>query len=99
MGIYNVMEDVVRDVLSKNKRDLHLTCDCERCLNDIMAIALNELPPHYIANEKHSPYIRAAHEADRQGATNILSIVARAARKVSSSPRCENMAANNEETP
>ncbi|MBB4823609.1 competence protein ComFB [Sporosarcina luteola] len=98
MGIYNVMEDVVRDVLNKNKRDLHLTCDCVRCMDDIMAIALNELPPHYIANEKHSPYIRAAHEADRQGATNILSIVARAARIVASSPRCEK-AAVNEKTP
>ena len=90
MAIKNVMEDVVRDVLMKYETQLHLTCRCERCLDDIMAVALNQLPARYIVNSELSPYVRAAHETDRQGATTILSVVAQAAGRVSASPRCGN---------
>lgn len=90
MPIYNVMEEVVHDVLHQYKKELHLTCDCDRCQDDIQAIALNQIKPHYIVNELHRPYIRAGHVADRQGATNILSTVVKAARIVSESPRCKN---------
>ncbi|MET3655781.1 late competence development ComFB family protein [Sporosarcina psychrophila] len=88
MALYNVMEEIVRDVLLQYKDQLQLTCQCERCFNDIMAIALNELPPRYIANEEYGPYVRAAHVADRQGATNIILIVTKAATFVSNNPRC-----------
>ncbi|MEK4711645.1 late competence development ComFB family protein [Sporosarcina sp. FSL K6-5500] len=88
MALYNVMEEIVRDVLMQYKDKMQLTCQCERCFNDIMAIALNELPPRYIANEEYGPYVRAAHVADRQGATNIILIVTKAATFVSNSPRC-----------
>lgn len=91
MALYNVMEEVVRDVLMQYKDQLQLTCLCERCFNDIMAIALNELPPRYITNEEYGPYVKAAHVADRQGATNIILIVTKAAKLVSSSPRCPAM--------
>jgi len=91
MALYNVMEEIVRDVLLQYKDQLQLTCQCERCFNDIMAIALNELPPRYIANEEYGPYVRAAHVADRQGATNIILIVTKAATFVSEKPRCEAM--------
>ena len=91
MAAHNVMEDVVRDVLSTYKDKLNLTCTCVKCLDDIMAIALNQLPSRYISDEKHSPYIRVSHETDRQGATNILLAVAQAASIVSKSPRCPNL--------
>lgn len=88
MAIRNVMENVVKDVISKHKHQLHLTCDCERCLDDITAISLNKLPPRYIVNEELNPYVRAMHEADSHGAMNVLMIVARSATIVSSNPRC-----------
>ncbi len=94
MGIHNVMEDVVRDTLLTYKDRMNLACSCDRCLNDIMALALNELPPRYVANQNFSPYVRAAHETDRQGATNIITLIAKSAAKVSSSPRCETYALN-----
>ena len=90
LSVYNVMEEVISDVLHQYEKELHLTCDCDRCKDDIMAIALNEVKPQYIVNEMHKPYIRAGHVADRQGATNILSTVVKAARVVSESPRCDN---------
>lgn len=88
MAIHNVMENVVHDVLFKYKSQLHLTCSCDRCLDDIMAIALNQLPCRYIVDEKYSPYIRASHEMDRQGVTNILLVVTQAAAIVSKKTRC-----------
>ncbi|WP_438316021.1 late competence development ComFB family protein [Sporosarcina sp. FA9] len=94
MAIHNVMEDVIRDVLKTYKDQLHLTCSCERCMNDIMAIALNNSPARYIVDEKYSPYVRANHEMDRQGATNVLSTVAKAAAIVSSDPRCPQLTQN-----
>ncbi|HEX5563970.1 MAG TPA: late competence development ComFB family protein [Sporosarcina sp.] len=90
MPVYNVMEEVVLGVLQQYENELHLTCNCDRCKNDIMAIALNEIKPRYIVNDKLSPVIRAEHVADRQGATNILSTVVKAARIVTANPRCEN---------
>ena len=99
MTLYNVMEEVVRDVLMQYKDQLHMTCQCEQCLNDIMAIALNELPPRYIANEQYGPYVRAAHVADRQGATNIILIVTKAATFVSGKPRCKVMNPTTSELP
>ncbi|MCM3743896.1 late competence development ComFB family protein [Sporosarcina luteola] len=90
MPVYNVMEEVVQNVLQQYETELNLTCDCDRCKDDIMAISLNEIKPRYIVNDKLSPVIRAEHVADRQGATNILSTVVKAARIVSASPRCEN---------
>lgn len=91
LPVYNVMEEVVYDVLQQYKKELQLTCNCDRCKDDIMAIALNQVKPQYIVNEMHTPYIRAGHVADRQGATNILSTVVKAARIVSESPRCGNV--------
>ncbi|WP_062107312.1 late competence development ComFB family protein [Bacillus niameyensis] len=89
MPVENVMEKVVRDVLLKHKDELHLPCTCAHCLDDIMALALNQLPPRYIVNNELSPYVRASHVADHQGATNILLTVTKAAGIVSANPRCE----------
>ncbi|WJY26140.1 late competence development ComFB family protein [Sporosarcina trichiuri] len=83
------MEDVVRDTLLTYKKSMNLACSCDRCLDDIMALALNDLPPSYVVNNAYSPYVRAQHQADRQGATNIITIIAKSAAKVSGSPRCE----------
>lgn len=88
MTIKNVMENVVRDVLRQHKEHMNLRCSCQRCLDDILAISLNELQPRYIVNDEHQPYVRAMHEADKEGAMNILMVVTKAASVVSNNPRC-----------
>ncbi|WP_225942029.1 late competence development ComFB family protein [Sporosarcina limicola] len=85
------MEEVIHDVLIKYKDQLHLTCKCERCLDDIMAISLNSLRPRYIVNRNNGPYVRAEYEADCQGATNILLTITKAATQVSKDPRCHSI--------
>ena len=82
------MEDIVRNVLSENIKQLDLPCKCELCQEDIIAHALNKLPPHYIVNQDRSPYIRAIYTADRQGATKILSSVIQSAEVVGKNRRC-----------
>lgn len=91
MKMVNVMETIVKDVFMSNIGHLNLSCSCERCQADIMAHALNHLPPRYIVNPNHQPYVRAVHETDRDGAINILRVVTQAATIVSKDPRCGNV--------
>lgn len=45
-GLHNYMEDMVRDRLEHTMKVLS-ACDCPRCRQDIMALALNQLPSSY----------------------------------------------------
>lgn len=52
IDIYNVMERVVKDALSDVTKSRDGFCKCEECQVDIMAVALNQLPPKYVATRK-----------------------------------------------
>jgi len=43
----NYMEDIVLEKLA-HTMDMLKACECEKCKKDVMAIALNELPPSYM---------------------------------------------------
>jgi competence protein ComFB len=45
------MEDVVTKVTDKYMKDAEV-CQCEKCRLDVMALALNELPPVYIVTDR-----------------------------------------------
>ncbi|GIN85274.1 ComF operon protein 2 [Heyndrickxia sporothermodurans] len=90
MPVINVMEEIVRNALAEHKDQLQLSCTCERCMDDVLAISLNRLQPRYIVNEETSPFVRASYTADRQGAANIISTVFQAAKIVSENKRCSN---------
>lgn len=59
MNVMNLMEQVVVEVLDKQGNQLHMTCTCQVCKNDIMALALNRLPVRYVAHEKGQAIQRA----------------------------------------
>ena len=90
MKVYNIMEIVIHDVIAKYKNELNMPCTCKHCMKDVLAMTLNNVKPQYIVNESNAAYIRAFHEADRQGATAILTKVAWAAGVVGQNPRCDN---------
>lgn len=48
MALVNVMEKVVDDRLEEMLRSENC-CKCERCLEDMKAIALNKLPAKYVS--------------------------------------------------
>ena len=54
----NIMENLVEDEFERAKGSLNC-CTCEACRNDIIAYALNQLPPKYVATRKGEVYSRA----------------------------------------
>lgn len=88
MQAYNVMEEIVRNEIEKNIDQLHMSCVCDYCLSDVLALSLNQLPPRYIVNADRSPYVRAVYVADRQGAINIIKTISQSATLVSNNRRC-----------
>src|SRR5690606_23293463 len=56
MKVHNYMEDYVDEILPRLLMEVRYQdqCRCEHCINDIKAIALNNLKPKYVATEKGS---------------------------------------------
>lgn len=52
MEIYNYMEDIVHDSLDTLFSEKQDICKCEKCRLDIVACALNRLPPKYVVSNK-----------------------------------------------
>ena len=55
--IKNYMEDCVRDAIPQIIRSMDI-CKCERCKMDILAHALNHLPPKYVVTRKGGIYAK-----------------------------------------
>lgn len=45
------VEQLIDSVLNKYQESKPKICTCKRCKQDIMAITLNNLPPHYVVTE------------------------------------------------
>lgn len=56
--VQNYMEIVLDDVLKDVLKQYKLKCSCERCLEDIKAITLNNLKPIYVASDKGILYTK-----------------------------------------
>ncbi|GAV26297.1 competence protein ComFB [Carboxydothermus islandicus] len=80
----NYTEEVVDEILQEILPGQDV-CKCERCLLDIKAIALNQLPPKYVVTEKGEVITRLNFTkiADR---TEVLTAVLRAIDKVKKNP-------------
>jgi competence protein ComFB len=50
-NLKNYMEDVVARVADKYLKDSDI-CQCEKCRLDVMALALNDLPPAYVVTQR-----------------------------------------------
>jgi len=55
--LHNYMEDVVVGLFDDiiNNKEL---CTCDKCKMDILALALNNLPPRYVVTEKGRVYAK-----------------------------------------
>lgn len=83
----NVMEEITRNILKEYLPLLHLPCTCERCINDILALSLNKLPPYYVVKEENAVYVKAKF-LEKQDSTNILSVIIKSSIVVADSRRC-----------
>lgn len=84
--VYNVMEEMARNTLQDMMQEDYSGCTCEICQNDILAIALNRLPPHYSSRPTGEAYIKARLFAD-QSKVDMIRELTRAGAIVSSSKR------------
>lgn len=88
MKLYrNVMEDLVEEVYEQCKSTQNC-CTCDRCHSDVVAYALNHLPPQYAVSDIGATLtkftnLRGQHIADIQTA------LAQGFQIVSQSPRHE----------
>ena len=85
MELHNYIEKVVREVLDDilaRKSDI---CKCEKCRLDMMAIALNNLPPQYYVSDKGEVFSKLMSTyADMR--TKVLTEVTKAVMQVEKQP-------------
>lgn len=63
--VVNVMEEIARNALQDIFADGYQGCACDICASDILAIALNRLPPQYSSRQTGEAYIKARLFADQ----------------------------------
>ena len=81
----NYMEEVVFNLIDGVLDDINM-CNCELCVKDIAALALNSLPPKYIASEKGELYSKV-NSLRNQFEVDVISAITKAAVLVKEAPR------------
>jgi competence protein ComFB len=82
LAVKELIDEVLQQYASQNPG----TCDCERCKNDIMALALNDLPAKYVVTDLGKVYTKAIY--DRVGGkAQVIAALTRAIQRVQQYPR------------
>ena len=81
----NMMEAFVEEVLEKIEPELGC-CTCEQCRSDIIAWALNQLPPKYVATQAGGA-ISKADTLRIQHLTDVRTAIIQGAELVKKHPR------------
>jgi competence protein ComFB len=82
----NYMERVVKETLEKLLKDRDDVCKCEECVADMMAYALNRLPPKYIVTDRGYIFSKLS-EVEAQFQVDVLEAVLEAINVISKNPR------------
>ncbi|MDI9500940.1 MAG: late competence development ComFB family protein [Bacillota bacterium] len=83
--IKNYMEEIVFGQMKEVLADINV-CTCEKCLLDIAAIALNDLPPKYVVTKKGELYSKI-NTLGQQFEVDVVSAITKAAVLVKRRPR------------
>ncbi|MCR5481627.1 MAG: late competence development ComFB family protein [Clostridia bacterium] len=83
--LLNLAELLTEELLPQVVRRMRV-CDCKNCTNDILALALNSLPPKYVTTDSGKQYkmlelYRAQYETD------VIAALTRACVRVKGCPR------------
>jgi len=89
MQLKNYMESAVDHVLPNLLKAFPKFCDCEHCMLDIKAMALNQLKPHYVVTEKGEMYTKVQ-EMNIQFEADVMKALIDAIAQVSKNPRHNN---------
>ena len=85
MALVNMMENFVTNKVEQLLPE-YACCQCDNCKEDIIAIALNDLPPKYVSTAKGELFTRA-NALLQQNAVDIDIAVAKAIEIVGKRPR------------
>jgi competence protein ComFB len=86
MQLKNYMEELTWERLDQVLANNPGVCSCEKCRYDIVSLALNSLPPHYIATFEGETYTRIR-ALEHQFTIDIITAITQALQVVSSRPR------------
>lgn len=78
--------ELLDDVLEKYKEKHPDICYCTRCREDVMAIALNNIPPHYVVTETGKVLKQVSFER-LGGKAQVITQIIKAMEIVSKNPR------------
>lgn len=81
----NYMENIVSSTTDDILKLLNI-CKCDKCRLDIIALALNELPPKYIVTEKGELYSKL-NELENQFGIDVQAAIIKAALQVGKNPK------------
>ncbi len=84
-NFHNLMEDIVLQYVD-TVMESHPYCRCEICRNDVIAYALNHLPPRYVVTDTGRMLVKLDSYA-AQFRTDVVSALGEAVQVVGSKPR------------
>jgi len=82
--LVNILEEVMRLTAPSVMEELGMCC-CERCVNDVMAIALNAMSPKYVVTQRGALFSKVASYGN-QYKTDMLSAITKACIQVKTEP-------------
>ncbi|MFV0496583.1 MAG: late competence development ComFB family protein [Candidatus Fimivivens sp.] len=80
----NVMENYVEEKVDRLLKN-HAGCSCARCREDVIALALNNLPPKYVVSDTGALFVKVT-QVDNISEVEITKQVAAAMKVVDESP-------------
>lgn len=87
MALVNITELIVREKLTEILDEEYPdACRCERCIDDILAIVLNRLPPQYVSTPKGALFKRID-ATTPQNSVDIKIVIVQAIELVKTAPR------------
>ena len=85
--IRNYMEEAVNHLLPIVLKDYPDICQCEKCLEDVKAMTLNKLTPHYSVTDKGSMFLKLGEELEVQFKTDVMMQIIKSIEIVSKNPK------------
>lgn len=85
MSVENVTERLAREMLDDHEVKGILSCHCQQCQDDVLAIALNHLPSRYVSTHQGGVFVKANYLHPQLQSDTLRELI-RAAQLVSQNP-------------
>lgn len=82
--LVNILEEIMYLEAPKIMAEFNM-CNCERCFTDVLALALNNIPPKYVVTHKGALFAKIASYGN-QYKTDVLASLTNACNVVKNSP-------------